>query len=78
MNIFACSFKPWPHRVPEPAWALTPAMAHIDLYLYNPQQVSVSYPFLSMHTVNVYIIINWYIKYPEIVNVHCKPLNSNK
>ena len=39
--------KPWPHRVSASVSALTLVIAHIDLYLFNPHQASVSSPFSS-------------------------------
>ena len=43
-------FRHWPHRTSVSASVLTFVMAHISLYLYNPYQASVSYPFSSINT----------------------------
>ena len=45
-NTLNC-LRPWPNQVA----ALTLLIAHINLYLNNPHQVSVSYPFSSIDTI---------------------------
>ena len=45
-NTLNC-LRPWPNQVA----ALTLLIAHINLYLNNPHQVSVSYPFSSIDAI---------------------------